>query len=544
MRTFRSVLVCLAVMACSPQERKPHQAADASQSAKKAAPEVAPPQGAKIWGSWSIVSITGVTLVQATSSGRSFPLRLTFTPNGFSGNVGCNDFSGQGHLRAGRYHTSMIWTTAVGCGELDAQETAVGSIMGYYGPRMALSPDGQLIVTNKEKTMVLTRDTPSDGQHAQTVAAARPIGLAGTIWGIGEIDGTLANMSPTRRQTQFLTFEADYWTAEQDCGSVTGGWRPRGERIEMVGDVVQEIKPCTPEATAHNAKFMALMKGNPSFGGCCGGENYDVAESIIAASDDHVMNLGRRVQLKDEEEMLAGNWSIVAIDGAKPFEGTAPKLSFSSNSYTGTTGCNTITGIFLAHNRFFFTAEGPQTEMGCRGALGEQESRITGLLKSRPALAKAKSGGLFLTDQKGQIELARDSANTAVLAPLATKTLYAPPLSVEALMINGQSIRKHYSSPTTTLEFSALRWRAKLGCQTQSGSWRFGAESFQGFANAPPYGAPPCPPAAAVWNDKLNRMLDGQSRVLIANNDFLLARHDHWMSGRVCSVAGEKDTCE
>jgi heat shock protein HslJ len=534
MRVLKIFLVYLALISCSPQSQDSDKTAGISQAAKTAGSEVAPPEGAKIWGSWSIVSITGVPLIEARSGGGgSFPLRLTFMPSGFSANVGCNDFSGQGFLRAGRYHTSMIWSTAIGCGELDGQETAVGNIMGKSGPRMALLADGQLSLTNSGKTMVLTRDTPSDGQSAQAFAATKPINLIGSVWGIGEVDGTLADSSPTRRQTQFLTFEADFWTATLACGSASGGWRQHGERIERVGEITQEVKNCTPEAKAHNTKFIALMKGNPSFGGCCSGGNYEVAESLIAASDDHMMTLSRGASLDNQAELLAGHWSIVAIDGAKPIADTAPKLSFGLNAYSGTTGCNTISGIFLAHNRFFFTAEGPQTEQGCSGALGAQETRITGLLKSRPSIAKTKSGGLILTDKVGYIELVRDRANTAVIGTSPVKTLYEPPLSVEALIIDGQSIGQGRRAPPTRLDFSALRWEAKLGCNTQSGSWRFGVDGFRGFADPPPYGTPACPAADALSNEKLNRMLDGQSRVLIINGDFLLARHDHWMSGRV-----------
>jgi heat shock protein HslJ len=543
MRVLKTFLVYLALISCSPQSQNSDKTAGISQAAKTAGSEAAPPEGAKIWGSWSIVSITGVPLIEARSGGGgSFPLRLTFTPSGFSANVGCNDFSGQGFLRAGRYHTYMIWSTALGCGELDVQETAVGDIMGNSAPRISFSGDGQLSVTNADKTMVLARDTPNDLQRAQTVATTKPINLVGSVWGIGEIDGTLADSSPTRRQTQFLTFEADFWTATLACGAATGGWHQIGERIEMVGDVVQEVQRCTPEAKAHNAKFMALMKGNPSFGGWGSGRSYDVAASLIAASDDHMMTLGRGAPLDDESDFLLGNWSIFAIDGVKPIPKTAPRLSFSANSYYGTTGCNTISGIFLAHNRFFFTAEGPQTEQGCSGALGAQETRITGLLKSRPSIARSKlhpsmeraeTYRLILRDQIGQIELTRDYTNTSALVPMPVKTLYEPPLSVEALMIDGQSIGQGRRAPPTRLDFSALRWEAKLGCNTQSGKWRFGVDGFKGFADPPPYGTPACPAADALWNEKLNRMLDGQSRVLIINGDFLLARHDHWMSGRV-----------
>jgi hypothetical protein len=155
---------------------------------------------------------------------------------------------------------------------------------------------------------VLTRDTPSDGQSAQAFAATKSINLIGSVWGIGEIDGTLADNSPTRRQTQFLTFEADFWTATLNCGAATGGWHQIGDRIEMVGDVVLQAQRCTPEAKAHNAKFMALLKGNPSFGGWGSRKNYDVAESLIAASDDHMMTLGRGASLDDQAELLAGHW--------------------------------------------------------------------------------------------------------------------------------------------------------------------------------------------------------------------------------------------
>lgn len=100
---------------------------------------------------------------------------------------------------------------------------------------------------------------------------------------------------------------------------------------------------------------------------------------------------------------LAGNWRIVEVDGravlhidedaGKP---RTPRFWFGARSYGGTSGCNFMGGLKIERDGRLYTYPGPQTQMGCFGPLGDQESAIDALFRSAPTVAHA-DGAVVLT---------------------------------------------------------------------------------------------------------------------------------------------------
>jgi heat shock protein HslJ len=527
MRRFVFVVVSGLLTACSPQSPKATNPADAETPVSQAI------DAGKLWGNWRIVSISSTRVIDKDRSGKNIDLRLSFSPDGYSGSVGCNVFGGIGLLKGERYYTDPGGQTAMGCGELINQEIAVTRLMGLTGgPSLSFTSDDRLTLTNGGVSMVLERGATSETERTQFTAASAPRELVGTTWSLETIDNARAHDG---RNAPTLSFEADYWSASLVCGTATSGWRQQGNVITQVGEISIARKACSPSDQKRDTQIIETLKANPTFKACCASGPWELPANLLMASDTHVLIARTGAPTVDQSALLAGNWLIASIDGAKPVaDGTPPKLSFGATGYHGSTGCNAISGIFLAQNRFLFTLAGPQTEQGCSGPLGDQELRLNSLLAARPALAFLKSGGLALIDKDGRVVLERDAAQVGAHQSGPTKTLSSFPLRLESLAFDGQALPYKPTGPRPSLVFTARAWRASLGCQNPEGEWRMRDGVFSGFAKGVPYGAPPCTPDGTQWNERLDRMLDGQSRILIGSNgEFLLARHDHWMTGQV-----------
>ncbi|MEK6720271.1 MAG: META domain-containing protein [Chloroflexota bacterium] len=69
-------------------------------------------------------------------------------------------------------------------------------------------------------------------------------------------------------------------------------------------------------------------------------------------------------------------WRAVAVAGRAVLAEATPTIRFDGDRISGTTGCNTFGGMFeLSGDRISFS-ELVMTEIGCGGAVGEQESRF------------------------------------------------------------------------------------------------------------------------------------------------------------------------
>jgi heat shock protein HslJ len=478
---------------------------------------------AGLYGRWDIVALNGAAPrgSEAQRGGERAPF-LVFGPGSYGGSTGCNAFGGLGVLAGGRFYASGAAQTAIGCGDLTAQEDAIIGIL-TASPVAAAGADGRLTLVAAGGTMSLAR---------APAGAAPPLGgdedgvalLAGTRWTIAAIDGRWLP-EPQRRT---LVFEAESWSLAGPCGAREGEWRQQADRIEARAEPAA-APACTAGAAALDAALSAMLAARPRFATGPNGE-------ILIGGGGHWASGERpRAPLIDEAPLLAGSWRIVAIDGAAPAAGSAPRIAFGPSGHSGSAGCNSFQSYHLAHARRLFAPSPVATEMGC-GPLAAQEARVLGLLAGAPRIARAGDDGIALVDARGGLRLQREGA--AAWAP-AGRLWTGTPLQAELTMLDGVPLQAHYSRPVVRLRLSAQRFDIASGCGRIGGIWRRprgpsgpGEIELLTDAEPPPDGA--CAGALSSRLPAFMRLLNGQARILIgASGELILAGDRHWLVGRV-----------
>jgi len=474
------------------------------------------PSEAELRGTWDVVRIDGAPPIERGPGQETAPY-LLFDAVGYGGTVGCNHFGGLGLLDAGRYYSVPGPQTAMACGALTAQETAVTRILGG-SPTLTAGADGTLGFEADGRTLRLRRSAAPRPGSART--AATPV-LAGTSWNVVAIDGRAVPGNDRERGGR-LDLEAGSWSAAIGCGRLSGTWRQAGDRIRPTGRAAPApAVPCaSPDERRALAGLDALMRAGPRV---VQGPN---GEMLIAGGGRWASAARRTGGLADEAQRLRGRWRIVAIDGRSPVEGRPAGLAFGPASYTGGTGCNAITGLFLAHERRLFTHPGPQTEQGCAGAVGAQEARINELLAASPRVALAGAGDLVLADARGGLRLRREAGAAPGPSAPPVRPLAAP-VDAQLVSLDGEVLRMRLSDPESRLRVTPDgRWTAELKGVAASGVWRRRDGTIAFFTDPPPdRSAPFAVTAMRLFNGPARGVVDG-------NGELLIAGEAHWLAGR------------
>ena len=184
------LLLPLAACAAPPQAPAPEPPAPAAAAAAPApapAPEPAELADAALFGRWEIVALNGAAPRESAGhrGGERTPF-LVFGPGSYGGSTGCNAFGGLGVLSGRRFYASGAAQTAIGCGDLTAQEEAIIGIL-TGSPAVSAGADGRLTLAAPRGTMVLSRGAA--GSPARPAEEEGPALLAGTRWTIASIDG-------------------------------------------------------------------------------------------------------------------------------------------------------------------------------------------------------------------------------------------------------------------------------------------------------------------------------------------------------------------
>jgi len=521
-----AALASLAACAAPPQAAEPEPSGAPAAAPASLHPQPNPPglTDADLHGRWRIVSLNARAPagLAEDSPGERTPY-LAFSPLGYGGNTGCNSFGGYGVHDGARYYASGAGQTAMGCGDLTAQEETIIGIL-TASPRMLLSADGRLTLTAARGTMVVVRDRSAAPFPPPPDWGERAI-LAGTVWRLAGVDGAWLH-EPGRRT---LAFEADRWSLSSECGATGGAWRQRGDRIEARPDPVA-TRACRAEAAAIDDRLIALLAARARF---VTGPN---GEILIGGGGHWATGERPRPILADEAPLLAGNWRIAAIDGAEPAPASEPRIAFGPTGFSGSTGCNSMQGNHIAHARRLFAAPPVMTQMGCGGALAAQERRIASLLAAAPRIALAGEEGIALVDENGSLLLRREGA--APWAPVG-RLWAGEALEAELTMLDGAPLQEHYSQPGTRLRLTAQRFDIYTGCGRLGGIWRRqgvapppAAIEFLTDPEPPPEGA--CAGALVARLPVFSRMLNGPARLLVgASGELIVAGEHHWLVGRV-----------
>lgn len=501
----------LAFAACAPSattSQKPDAAAaDASERIGEA----------DLHGRWLIVELDGRTL---TTLAEDHPDERTphvvFSAGHYGGNTGCNAFGGLGVLHGGRYYAGPVMQTAIGCGELAAQESAIiGLLTG--APRISIGPDSSLTLANREHSMLLRRDEAVATPPGASWTGTRV--LAGTHWTIGEVDGRRL----PEGQQRMLTFEADDWSLTGRCGRRGGRWRQVGSMVDATA--ADAIADCAAAEARIDSTIVELLLARPRF---ATGPN---GEFLLGGGGHWVVGERPRNALSDDSSLLSGDWRITAINGQPPLANAGSRLSFGATGYSGSAGCNSMQGYYLAQARRFFSAPPMQTEMACIGPIAAQEELVARILASGPSLASSGDAEIEMVSEAGSLRLRPDG-----------ETEWAPegrpwsgePVEAELTMISGAALQNHYSEPLTRLEFTPGRFQVGTGCGRISGIWRQRGSTLEFFTGAEPEPPGDCAGALSRRHPEFMRMFNGPARAQIgASGELLIAGEQLWLAGRV-----------
>ncbi len=222
-------------------------------------------------------------------------------------------------------------------------------------------------------------------------------------------------------------------------------------------------------------------------------------------------------------EPLSGHWRIVEIDGRTPTmveedagEPRTPRFWFGDRSYGGTSGCNFLGGLNVERSGRLFTYPGPQTQMGCGGALGEQEGAIDGLFRAAPTIARSGEAAV-LSGGGHTMRLVADIGGTpAEDPPEAWQGAGVANQRFELHQFDGDSLNRR---PAPKLVFGDGSATLTGLCPTPI------AGPFQELRGGLRLAfAAPCAAAAKYFSETL-------STVSGPNGELLLAGESHWIAG-------------
>lgn len=496
--------------ACAPDDRS----AGKSDSDTRVRSTSIAPSPSELFGRWRIVAVNHGP-PQTLKGSRGLKPYISFSPEGYGGNTGCNTFGGLGLIEGGRYYAVPPVQTVMGCGTLSDQEAAITGLL-LKAPQISKLAATQISLKSGDHEIILAREAVQPQARASP-----PRLLAGTEWQISGVDGKLlVHRADGRRRS--LRFDADRWTVTLDCLRFGGGWRQSGNRIAEVGTPsAPATSPCVsdPELRTYRA-IRALMSAGPRFVTGPNGE-------ILMGGDGHWITGGStQSAVRDGAGTLAGSWTVTTIDGQPPVAGRPrPAIAFGADGFTGSTGCNSMQGSFLAHAGRLFTTPPIATEQGCAEPLRSQEARMLGLIAAGPRIAFAARGGLVLVDRRGELRFQRS------IVSVEPRLLAASDLDgrrvIELTSFDGRPLALSYADPASRFEITGDRWQAVIRGRALSGTWRRRSGELQLFTDALLGGRQEPAVDAAVM-----QLLNGPARVLMTNDTFILADEEHWLIGR------------
>jgi heat shock protein HslJ len=285
MRAFTVCVLTFVLLSCAPRSDAPDAAAN--EGVASAAARTGGISFEDIAGNWRIASINGgaARATREDQGGERTP-RISFSPTSYGGTSGCNFFGGLGLLEGDRYYAAPGPQTAMGCGDLAAQEDGVTGIF-WSAPKVGLAADGTLTLASGERRIVLRRDPSLPGDNTPAWGNVEPPSLAGTVWKISSIDGEWLG-SPAREIGRTLRFEAGSWFGLAACATLSGGWSQQRDRILLAHRPSTTEQLCPAADAAIDGRLAALMAARPRF---VTGPN---GEILIAGGDHWLVGERRR----------------------------------------------------------------------------------------------------------------------------------------------------------------------------------------------------------------------------------------------------------
>lgn len=471
-------------------------------------------------GKWLIIAFDGRP--PAAVGGNVTPSRtpsFTFTRTGYGATAGCNTLGGIGTLHAARYYTMPGPQTAIGClGGLAEQETMLGAVMGS-SPAIATMVEGEVQLSGGGHRLTLRRDP----QPSAPVVETAPL-LAGTRFRIQSVDGAVLD-PPGQADDRPLGFDAETWRVKPACRTISGRFRQDGWSLRATGIVVSQ-DGCGASGSAIESAVRELFESEPNFSVGSNGE-------LLIAGGGHWLAAERDTSAAARDmPRLTGSWDIIRLDG-QPLRTDAPvghpaRLDFGATAYTGSTGCNSISGNYVARGGRLYTDPGPTTERGC-GALTAQENRIYALLRASPQIGRSDDD-VRLIDEAGSM-LIRRTSRASNAGP------YARPLPTRyggtAILLNGEPTQNHAADPAPRITIAGKEIRIDIGCGMVSAAIR--RDAFRTFltSTAGSSDGGSCTGARRMQHERVIRIVNGPVDGIVDDHGgLLLAGEGVWLTAR------------
>lgn len=193
------------------------------------------------------------------------------------------------------------------------------------------------------------------------------VGLAGTRWALGSLDGTPVIAGSNAA----LTFgTSDAFQGTTGCNGFSGGYTTDGSSISLeVGPMTRALCD-NDELQAQEGAFLAALDAATA---------YTATDDTLTLSDAS----GEVATFSVLEDSIAGSaWSVVAINnGNQGVVGLVPGSEITAifgteGDVTGSSGCNDYTGVYTTEASGITLAPTGTTQKACAPEVDNQESQF------------------------------------------------------------------------------------------------------------------------------------------------------------------------
>lgn len=244
---------------------------------------------------------------------------------------------------------------------------------------------------------------------SRTAVATATDPLAGTAWQIE----TLAGAPPAEGTQVTLAFnEQGRYNANAGCNTFNGDYAVNGETISFMAGI-STMMACPDPIGTQEMQFIQALEAATSFALSEGqltityGEGDQLVFGAQAADASDVPPTAG-----DElPPLVATDWVLTSfIEGGSEtpvIENTTPALSFlAGDQFRGSTGCNTMRGVFTLDGDAMTVEVGPVTRRGCPPDISEQETRLLMALAEVARFEQTDTGLILFYGSDGQLVFA------------------------------------------------------------------------------------------------------------------------------------------
>ena len=343
----------------------------------------ATPAAPEVSGNGYTVTAIGGAPVKGTR-----PLTITFGEDGRVGGFGgCNSYGGSFKETNGKLTFGDLISTMMACidGGISAQENALyATLKGTV--KVAPGADGKVTLTGENGTVL---ELTPEGE----------VQLAGTSWLVETMGGT-AIVAGSEPQITFTSNGQVNGTT--GCNRFFGGYTQSGGDVTFSGVGMTKMACLNDGIMAQEIAFTNILSGKTK-------ATIDGLGNLVIKGEDGISFTARPLPTEEDIVEGSGAWTVEDINRAGIIDNTVLTLTFTENGrVTGSTGCNSLSGAFIATGTTITFSPLITTRRACVApALNAQEARFTSALQGEMSWRITADGALELTREGGHRVLLR-----------------------------------------------------------------------------------------------------------------------------------------